>query len=187
MADKKKGPIVIKVFETCPGEAKCVIVSTVCHHRLHQYRRGVKLFWVPRSNLVSSKVKFYSKILLVYFAEFVSYLGERWILCMGHGSYFCTPVVMCKITFQVLRLCTFVFNVQVFRKKKSQLYLWLGAYLGFGWNNAGPASQTVAWHFISIGPMYRVIAGLGLRLLWVIASWGLKGFKTVLFHKISMM
>ena len=27
----------------------------------------------------------------------------------------------------------------------------------FGWNNVGPASQTVALHYISIGPMYRVI------------------------------
>ena len=28
---------------------------------------------------------------------------------------------------------------------------------GQGWNNVGPASQTVAQHYISIGPMYRVI------------------------------
>ena len=28
---------------------------------------------------------------------------------------------------------------------------------GFGWNNVGPASQTVAHYYISIGPMYRVI------------------------------
>ena len=28
---------------------------------------------------------------------------------------------------------------------------------GFGWNNVGLASQTVAQHGISIGPMYRVI------------------------------
>ena len=32
---------------------------------------------------------------------------------------------------------------------------------GFGWNIVGPASQTVAQHDISIGPMYRVI--------WVVA------------------
>ena len=28
---------------------------------------------------------------------------------------------------------------------------------GFGWNNVGPASQTVAQHYISIGPMYSAI------------------------------
>ena len=28
---------------------------------------------------------------------------------------------------------------------------------GFGWNNVGPALQTVAQHYISIGAMYRVI------------------------------
>ena len=28
---------------------------------------------------------------------------------------------------------------------------------GFDWNNIGQASQTVAQHYISIGPMYRVI------------------------------
>ena len=28
---------------------------------------------------------------------------------------------------------------------------------GFSWNSAGPASQTVAQHYISIGPLYRVI------------------------------
>ena len=28
---------------------------------------------------------------------------------------------------------------------------------GFGWNKVGPASQTVALHYLSIGPMYRVI------------------------------
>ena len=28
---------------------------------------------------------------------------------------------------------------------------------GFGWNNGGPASQAVAQHCISIGPMYHVI------------------------------
>ena len=28
---------------------------------------------------------------------------------------------------------------------------------GFGWNNVGSASQTMAQPYISIGPMYRVI------------------------------
>ena len=43
MADKKQNrPIVIKVFETCTGEAKRVIVSTVYNHRL--LRRGYAPF-----------------------------------------------------------------------------------------------------------------------------------------------
>ena len=28
---------------------------------------------------------------------------------------------------------------------------------GFGWDNVGPASQTVAQYYFTIGPMYRVI------------------------------
>ena len=48
---------------------------------------------------------------------------------MGNGSLFCTPVPMnmCDITFQVLRLSTFVFN-KCSEKKYSRLYLWLGYY-----------------------------------------------------------
>ena len=34
---------------------------------------------------------------------------------------------------------------------------------GFGWNNVGATSQTVAQHYFTIGPMYRVI--------WVVAPW----------------
>ena len=42
----------------------------------------------------------------------VSYHGERGVLCVGNGSHFCTPVLinMRNITFQVLRLSTFVFK-----------------------------------------------------------------------------
>ena len=44
--------------------------------------------------------------------EFVSYLEQRGVLCVGNGSHFCTPVLMnmCNIAFQVLRLSTFVFT-----------------------------------------------------------------------------
>ena len=33
-------------------------------------------------------------------------------MCVGNGSHFCTPILttMCNITFQLLRLSTFVFN-----------------------------------------------------------------------------
>ena len=34
---------------------------------------------------------------------------------------------------------------------------------GFGWNNFSPASQTVAEHYFTIGPMYRVIRVVALR------------------------
>ena len=45
--------------------------------------------------------------------EFMSYLGGRGVLCVGNGSHFYTQVFMnmCNITFQVLRLSTFVFNM----------------------------------------------------------------------------
>ena len=49
-------------------------------------------------------------------------------MCVGNGSHFCKPVLMnmCKITFQALRLSTFVFN-RCSEKDYSRLYLWLGA------------------------------------------------------------
>ena len=34
---------------------------------------------------------------------------------------------------------------------------------GFGWNNVGPASQTVAQHYFTIGPMYRAIPEVAFR------------------------
>ena len=63
---------------------------------------------------------------------------------------------MCNITFHVLRLSTFVFN------KCSEIIIFTIIFVvkslkGFGWNNVGQASQMLALHYISIGPMYRVI------------------------------
>ena len=63
---------------------------------------------------------------------------------------------MSNITFQILRLSTFVFN------KSSEIIIFTIIFVvksvkGFGWNIVSPASQTVAQHYISIGPMYRVI------------------------------
>ena len=60
-----------------------------------------------------------------------------------------------NITFQVLRLSTFVFT-KCSEKKYLRLYL-LRTLKGFDWNIVGPASQTVVQHYISIGPKYRVI------------------------------
>ena len=78
--------------------------------------------------------------------EFVSYLGERGVLCVENGSYFCTPVPMnmCILTFQALRLSTFIFNKC--SEKIVTIIFVVKSFKGFGWNNVGPASQTVAQH-----------------------------------------
>ena len=69
-----------------------------------------------------------------------------------------TPVLMnmCNITFQFIRLSTCVFN-KCSEKNIFTIILVVKSLKGFGWNNVGPASQTVAQHYISIGPMYCVI------------------------------
>ena len=53
-------------------------------------------------------------------------------------------------------LKTFVFN-KCLEKKLFTIICVVKSLKGFGWNNVSPASQTVAQHYISIGPMYRVI------------------------------
>ena len=99
--------------------------------------------------------------------EFVSYLGERGVLCVGNGWHFCTPVLMnmSNITFEDPRLSTFVFKVL-------KIYIFTIIFVvmssqSFGWNNVGPASQTVAHRYFTIGPMYCVISAM--------ASRGIKG------------
>ena len=89
----------------------------------------------------------------------MSYLGERGVLCVGNGWHFCTPVLMnmCNITFEVSRLSTFVFKKYSEKNKPSRLNNSDKSLKGFDWNNVGPASQTVTQHYISIGPMHRVI------------------------------
>ena len=57
---------------------------------------------------------------------------------------------MSNITFQVLGVSNFVFN------KCSEIIIFTIIFVVkslkcFGWNNVGPASQTVAQHYISIG------------------------------------
>ena len=44
--------------------------------------------------------------------EFVAYLGELGVLCVGNGRHFSTTILMsmCNITFEVQRLGTFVFK-----------------------------------------------------------------------------
>ena len=77
---------------------------------------------------------------------------------MGNGSHFCTPVLknMCNITFQVLMLSTFVFN-KCSEKNIFTIICVVKSFKGFGWNNVGPVSQTVAQHYISIGPMCYLV------------------------------
>ena len=89
---------------------------------------------------------------LVYFV-FVSYLVEIGVMCVGNSRQFCTPDLMnmCNIT----RLSTFVF------KKSSENIFVVRSLKGFGWNIVGSASQTMAQHYFTIGPMdpfIRVVA-----------------------------
>ena len=63
---------------------------------------------------------------------------------------------MSNITFETPRLSTFVF------KKSSEKNIFTIIFVvkslkGFDWNNVGPASQTLAQHYFTIRPMYRVI------------------------------
>ena len=69
---------------------------------------------------------------------------------------------MCNIAFEVPRLSTFVFKM--FSEKKIFRIIFVAKSLkGFGWNNVGPASQTVAHHYFTIGLMYRVIRVVAFR------------------------
>ena len=69
---------------------------------------------------------------------------------------------MCDITFEVPGLNTFVFK-QSSEKKIFTIVFVVKSLKGFGWNNVGPASQTVAQHHFTIGPMYRVIRVVAFR------------------------
>ena len=79
------------------------------------------------------------------------------MLCVGNGS----PVLinMCNITFQVLRSSTFVFN----KCSEKKIFTIIFVVRSFGWNNVDQASQMVAQHNISIGPMNRVTWGFWRR------------------------
>ena len=78
--------------------------------------------------------------------EFVSYLGERGVLCVGNGSHFCTPVLMnmCNITFQVLRLSTFDFNKC--SEKNSHDYICGYELKGFRLEKCSPSVAFVECH-----------------------------------------
>ena len=91
--------------------------------------------------------------------EFVSYLGERRVLCVGNGWHFCTPVLMnmCNITFRDLRSKFTFFSNKCLEIIIFTIIFVVKSLKGFGWNDVDSSSQTVAQHYISIGPMYRLI------------------------------
>ena len=68
---------------------------------------------------------------------------------MGNGLTFLhtSPYIMnmCNVTFQVPRLSTFVFKKSL-EGKISPIIFVDKSLKGFGWNNVGPASKTLAQH-----------------------------------------
>ena len=87
---------------------------------------------------------------------------------MGNGCNFCTPVfmIMSNITFEVPRLITSVYKKSSEKKIFTIIFV-VKSLKGVCCNNGGPALQTVAQHYFTIGPMYHVI--------WVVAFPGIKG------------
>ena len=69
---------------------------------------------------------------------------------------------MCNKTFEVHRLNTYVFKKSSEKNILTIIFV-VKSRKGFGWNNVGPASQTVAHQFCTIGPMYRVIRVVAFR------------------------
>ena len=70
---------------------------------------------------------------------------------------------MCNVTFQVLWLSDLA--LRSVQKKIFTIIYVVGSIKVFSWNNVGPASQTVARYYISIGPLYRVtgVSGAGIE------------------------
>ena len=68
----------------------------------------------------------------------------------------CTPVFMTmyNITFDVPRLSTFVFKNSSEKNIFTIIFV-VKSLKCLGWNNFGPALQTVAQHYFIIGPIYR--------------------------------
>ena len=71
-------------------------------------------------------------------------------MCGKRSTFLYTGFLnMSNITFQVLRLSTFVLN------KCSEIIIFTIIFVvmslkGFGWNNHGPTSQTVAQHWANV-------------------------------------
>ena len=73
----------------------------------------------------------------------------------------------------------------MFRKNNVHDYIVVKSLKKFGWNTVGPASQTVAQRYFTIGPMYRVI-----RVLAFLATWDESvthiAVAAVLCHKVDL-
>ena len=67
--------------------------------------------------------------------------------------------------FEVARLGSFVFEKSSDKKLFTITFV-VRCLKGFGWNNVGPASQSVAQHYFTIGPMYRAVR--------IVAFWDIK-------------
>ena len=77
-----------------------------------------------------------------------------------------SPYEHVQYNFEAPRLSTFVI------KKSSEIEIFtiifvLKSLKGFCWNNVGPASQTVAQHYFTIGPINRVIRIVAFRVIKV--------------------
>ena len=138
---------------------------------------GLDIFCLKHSNKLKPGTPFlfsYS----VYFAWVcILYRGKSGAVCGKRFTFLYTSRLnMCNITFQVPRLsnslnkCSEKINTIIFLVKSSK---------GFGWNNVGPASQTMAQHYISIGPMYRVI---WCSWRWDVKVYNRPGDRLVLSH-----
>ena len=68
---------------------------------------------------------------------------------------------MCNRAFEFPRLSTFVFKSS--EKNIFTIIFVVKNFKGFGGNNVGPASQTVAQHYFTFGPMYRFIRVVAFR------------------------
>ena len=69
----------------------------------------------------------------------------------GNGCHYCTPVLlnMCNRVFEVPRLNTFVFKKSSGNKIFANIFV-VKRLKGFGWNNVGPSSQTMAQDYFII-------------------------------------
>ena len=74
--------------------------------------------------------------------------------------HFCTVLMsMCNITFQFLRLGTFVLK-KCSENKIVKIIFVVKSSKDFGWNIISPATQTVVQHYISTGPIYIMLSGV---------------------------
>ena len=81
--------------------------------------------------------------------EFVSYLRERGVLCVGNGSHFCKPVLMymCNITFQVSCIVlSGVSGAGMLKRHRHNAVVTKHGTITQCCFNDGPASNTVGQH-----------------------------------------